>query len=255
MTEKLSELRLLKWIRSQKEETAISVNWRRVIPVSFLRLFEKGILNFHLGNLPDYKGNATPNWAILQGEKFIAANVHQMTEQLDSGDILACSRIAIRCDTYVGDILKEAQALAPRLFEEALKKIRGTRRPGIRKNHSLGLRCYPRLEEDSEIRWSQTAEEICRLVRASSKPYSGAFTFLNGKKVKIWKAKVVRPKHKFLAVPGHVVEVDRQAGSVRVACRDHFLELEEIGIGGSAFPPARHIKSIRMRFKSREARA
>lgn len=240
---------IIKLIKEKNIDIGISVNWRYRIDSNFLNLFKEGILNFHLGNLPDYKGNATANWAILNGEKFIYANIHKMALELDSGDIVAKARIKINSDTYVGDVWDKAKILAPKLFGEAIEKMRNNSRYYLEKGSPNGLRCYPRLEEDHQINWFMTAEEVYRLIRASSRPYSGAFSFLNGRKVTVWKARIVKPGFKFLAIPGQVVGINKDSGFVSVACSDKFLELQEVEVDNNLVIPAVFVETIRARFK------
>ena len=236
-------------IKSNKIRVAISANWKFTLPKSFLDLFEGGILNFHLGNLPDYKGNATVNWSIINGEKFINANVHKMDPILDSGDIIAREAILITSETYIEDVIDEAVQMAPLLYEIAVEKMLRDPETFEVKGTSSGLRCYPRLPEDSQIDWKQTREEISRLIRASSFPYQGAYTFLNGKKVIIWKARIAEANGDYFAVPGHVVEVKDHEGSILVACKNGPLEVQQVGHNEHSVSPASLINSIRLRFK------
>ena len=76
----------------------VSCNWRYKLSESLLDRWTNGVLNLHLGNLPDYKGNATVNWSILDGLAHIYANVHRMVADLDAGDVLARRKIAITDD-------------------------------------------------------------------------------------------------------------------------------------------------------------
>lgn len=249
MIKSLNNEELIRVVKENKIRAAISANWKYTIPKSFLDLFECGILNFHLGNLPDYKGNATVNWTIINGESYINGNIHKMDPELDAGDVVARKSIPIKPDMYIADVLKQAEADVPYLYEEALKRV--LERPDAYeiKGTVNGLRCYPRLPEDSQINWNQEVEKISRLVRASSHPYKGAFSYLNGDKIIIWKARPVIPKDKFLAIPGHVVALNKINNSVLVACPDGLLEVQEIEKDGEVMAPTSFIKSIRVRFK------
>jgi methionyl-tRNA formyltransferase len=229
----------------------ISANWRYVIPKDFLDLFSLGILNFHLGNLPDYKGNATVNWSIINGESFIFGNVHKMDEKLDVGDVITRKKIAITPNTYVAEILKQAEADAPLLYATAVSRLISFPSDYVVKGQLEGLRCYPRLPEDSQIDWRQSSDEVCRLVRASSHPYRGAFTFLGEEQIVVWRARSIVPEDRFLAIPGHVIAVNAAAGSIQVACGHGILELLEIERSGQVIKPTDFIRSIRSRFTSR----
>ena len=228
---------------------AISVNWKYTIPKKFLDLFKLGILNFHLGNLPDYKGNATVNWSIINGENHINANIHRMDPILDAGDIIALIPIPIGEHTYVNEILKKAEKIAPQLYAEALDKLNKDPFACEIEGTTKGLRCYPRLPEDSQIDWSQSVDSIYKLIRSSGHPYKGAFSFLNGEKIIFWKAKPYVPESEFLAIPGHVVGINTESKSILIACTDGMIELLEAGYKGKELYPAQFIKSIRVRFK------
>jgi methionyl-tRNA formyltransferase len=249
ITKTLDLEELLQIVRDNHIRAAISVNWKYTIKKSFLDLFECGILNFHLGNLPDYKGNATVNWTIINGENKIYGNVHKMDPVLDAGDVISRKAIPITEHTYIGDILEQAALDVPYLYEEALQKVFKQPNAFELKGSVHGLRCYPRLPEDSQVNWNESAENICRLVRASSEPYSGAYSYLNGEQVIIWKAAVLKHTEKYLAMPGHVVGINRESKAVHVACGEGMLEIQKITYQGKKIAPAECIKSIRVRFK------
>jgi methionyl-tRNA formyltransferase len=225
----------------------ISVNWQYVLPPSFLDLFPLALLNLHLGNLPDYKGNATVNWAILNGENQIHANIHRMVAELDAGDVLARERIAIDDGTYVADVLAEATRVAPELFEQALERLQADPDACLARAQVEGLRCYPRLPEDGLIEWTRPAVDVVRLVRASSRPYPGAFSYLGSRRITVWRARVAT-ETRFLAVPGHVLGRDPDGTRLRVACGAGAVDLEEVCGDGTPVEPTALTRSIRARF-------
>jgi methionyl-tRNA formyltransferase len=249
LTKNLNTPELIDIVKKEKVRAGISANWRVMIPDSFIDLFECGILNFHLGSLPDYKGNAVVNWTIINGEDHINGSIHKLTYEMDAGDIIATKRIEIREDTYIAEILKQGALDAPVLYEQALEKLFVDPNACEIKGTVRGLHCYPRLPEDSQINWQAHAEDVHRLIRASSKPFSGAFSYLKGEKIIIWKAKPVIPQDKILAMPGHVIKVRKDSKTILVACGFGFLEVQEIEYNGTIMPPTDFIKSIRLRFK------
>jgi methionyl-tRNA formyltransferase len=249
MMKSLNNEDLIQIIKENKIRAAISVNWKYTIPKSFLDLFECGILNFHLGNLPDYKGNATVNWSIINGEDKIYGNIHKMDPDLDAGDVISRKAIPITENTYIADILRQAAQDVPLLYEKALHKVFENPDAFEVKGSLHGLRCFPRLPEDGQVNWNESAQKISRLVRASAEPYAGAYSFLSGEKIVIWKAGVFEYKEKFLAIPGHVVGIQKNSKTIHVACGEGMLEIQEIEYKGGKMPPAELIKSVRVRFK------
>jgi methionyl-tRNA formyltransferase len=225
----------------------VTVNWQYVLPQDFLDLLPDSLLNLHLGNLPDYKGNATVNWAIINGENEIHANIHRIVSDLDAGDVIARHRIPIDGSTYVGDVLDEATRVAPALFAEALRRLEADPAAYVVAGSREGLRCYPRLPQDGVIDWTRPVQDVLRLVRASSRPYPGAFSYLGERRVVVWRARPASPAD-FLAVPGHVLGADPSTGTLRVACGDGAVDLEEVWVDGAAVAPAELTRSIRARF-------
>lgn len=107
LSKTLDKKEILDIISDNNIQVAISANWQYKIPGRILDLFTIGILNFHLGNLPDYKGNATVNWTIINNEKHIFGNIHKMDPILDAGDVISRKKILINADTYIQDIINE----------------------------------------------------------------------------------------------------------------------------------------------------
>ncbi|PPJ63036.1 hypothetical protein [Cuspidothrix issatschenkoi] len=93
---------------------------------------------------------------------------------------------------------------------------------------ALSLRCFPRLPQDGEINWQQSAQDLAKLVRASAEPFAGAYSFLNGEKVTIWRVHPEPIDYPYLGVPGQVIEIRYETKEVAVLTSDGMLILEEI---------------------------
>jgi methionyl-tRNA formyltransferase len=229
---------------------AVSANWKtRIKPIVF-ESFEHGVINSHAGDLPRYRGNAATNWAIIADEKKIVFTIHYMNEEIDAGPILLQRQYPIKQSTTIGDILEFAAENVPEMFCEAVNGIeQGTIEPTPQpEDASELLYCYPRIPKDSELDWSDSADKLDRIIRASSEPLFGAFTYLGDDKLRIWKAYVEHPDFSYHGVPGQVAELRPEAGEVAVITGDGFLVLEEVQKEGEDRQPATDvIKSIRTR--------
>lgn len=247
---------LLKFCRKSMADVAVSVNWMSIIDEEFIESFPKGVLNAHCGDLPLYRGNAILNWALLRGEKEITASVHTMVPgELDVGNIYAVQSFSIDCNDDVGDLVRKFGEITPALFSNALHSLeKGTCMRSHRDVVSQGgFRCYPRLPVDGCIDWQESACAIHRLVRASARPYPGAFTCVihDGelRKLIIWKARLVSETTVDVGVPGHVLFNDSRTGETHVYTGEGVLALQEVQFeGGDVFCPGNFFRSIRMRF-------
>jgi methionyl-tRNA formyltransferase len=192
-------------------EIGISFNWPRVIEEKNIEAFELGILNSHFGDLPRYRGNACPNWAILNGEEKIFNTIHAMEGgKLDCGKVIVQESITNNDTLYIGDFYDWARSVVPVSFKKSLELL--GRDPGYMLKYAdqdspKSLRCYPRREQDGLINWNESSNYIHRLIRASSRPYPGAYSFLEGKKLTIWKGKLNDDNENYFAVPGQICEV------------------------------------------------
>ncbi len=231
-------------------QVVISMNWGALIPSPVLKSFPLGIINAHAGDLPRYKGNACPNWAILNNESHVTMTTHLMTEELDSGPILMQQRFPLTRETYITDSYEWFDEIIPKLLcDSALGLLRNTliprkQDPGIR-----SLRAFPRRPDDAKIDWRSSAQEILALIRASSRPFMGAFSFLEGvRKVIIWRAAIYEPKYDYLAVPGQVCL--SSSGCPVIATGDGMLVLQDCSVDSLSHIESSKIilRSLRNRF-------
>lgn len=237
------------FLAQARPDIAVSINYSGVIPEEITALFPLGILNAHGGDLPRYRGNACQAWAILNGEEKIGLCIHKMEGgKLDSGDIVIREYLDININTKITDVLNWFGQVIPDLFLKSLNFF--VENPGfVLEKQSADsndiLRCYPRKPEDGRITWSNSNEQILRLINASNHPYAGAFCTFENKTVRVWDA-VLAPEENFCAVPGQVTSVGD--GYIDVACGSGKLRLLKVEFDGHCVPPSMIISSMRARF-------
>ena len=236
-----------------KTDIAISINYSGIIPSKVINFFPHGILNAHGGDLPRYRGNACQAWAIINGEKEIGLCIHKMIGgELDSGNIISREYLPIYDDTTITDVYKEFDRLIPEMFLECIDILKTNKNFVLKKQSKLPedfLRCYPRKPEDGRIDWKAPAVHIHRLIRASCEPYEGAYTYLEGEKVIIWKSELVKSKENWLGVPGQFAEFDGH-GFLNILTGNGKLKLTDIEISKTRSVPNVFFNSVRNRFKN-----
>lgn len=246
----LNRAEYLSLLRDTKADVAISVNWLTRIGKQIIDQFKYGIVNAHAGDLPRYRGNAAPNWAILAGEGKVVVTLHQMAEELDAGPILLQRELVLTNATQIGGVYRFITANVPEMFVEVLDELeRRTLVPRPQPTDpAVSLRCFPRMPRDGEIDWRQSAEHLAKLVRASSEPFGGAYTFLGSVKLVVWQAEADCLPYPHLGVPGQVIERRPDTGEVVALTGDGVLVLKEVetASGGRA-RPCDVVKSTRAR--------
>lgn len=205
-------------------DVCISVNWLNLLTDKVFSIFPYGILNAHAGDLPRYRGNACPNWAILNHEQQIGLTVHQVDSGLDSGPYILKKFLDITEDTYVGEIYQWLEDTIPQAFAEAIDLL-GVREFTPQDPNVRTLRVYPRKPEDSRIDWTASSRDVHALVRASSSPFPGAFCFLDAtnQMIRIHQSRIHVPEFDFCAMPGQVCFSHK--GNPVIATGDGMLEL------------------------------
>ncbi len=237
-------------LRAVQADVAVSVNWPTLIPRSVRDLFPHGVLNAHAGDLPRYRGNACPNWAILQGEQRVTVSIHQMIDDLDAGPVYLKRHITITDHTYITEIYGALDTMIPDMFLDVVDGLdRGAIAPVPQsEGPALGLRCFPRLPSDSRIDWSHSATDITRLIRASAKPFAGAYTHLNNQRLTIWKAHSSQLGYPYLGLPGQVVKRDLKSGAVTVLAGIGTVVLESVAWSRDTDKkPSECVRSLRSR--------
>jgi len=163
----------------------VVVAYGQILPSRILHLPNYGCINVHASLLPDYRGAAPINWAIVNGEKKTGISIMFMDEGMDTGPVLLKKEMDILDDDTAGSLsLKLAEAGA-QLLISALEGIeKGTLIP----RPQAGKVSYapPLKKTDALIAWSKTAKELFQFIRGMN-PWPGAYTFLEGKRIRILK--------------------------------------------------------------------
>lgn len=238
------------FVAAHAPEIGVSLNCKVMLSPDILRRFPCGIINAHFGDLPRYRGNAVINWAIINGEPRVTCTLHLMNEEIDAGPILLKKDFPISENTYYGEIYSRIAEALPGLFADAVSGVEsGALVPKPQSpDASLASRCYPRRLSDSELDFSLAARALARLVRASSEPLAGAFSYYNNQRITVWRASAGPLQTKSFGIPGSIIRRNKKDGTVAVLTGEGELVLEQIEFANSGRrKPAEVLKSLRDR--------
>ena len=177
-----------KFIAEAKVDVILVMGWYYMVPAKIRELAKYGAWGIHASLLPKYAGGAPLVWAIINGEKETGVSLFQLSDGVDDGDIIAQEKIDIAPE----DTIKEVYAKATKASSGILQTVLGgTRDWCFTPQNKDEIEVWPqRNPKDGEINWGWDPERIHNFIRAQSKPYPGAWTNINGKKVTIWDAKI-----------------------------------------------------------------
>lgn len=165
----------------------------RMLPEMVWNMPPMGTINLHASLLPKYRGAAPINWAIINGEKETGITTFKLQHAIDTGDVLMRQKISIRPDETAGELHDEMKVLGAQMVYDTLEGYcNGTLQPipqNKLQHEAIGhIPEAPKLHtETCKIDWHKSSVEVYNLVRGLS-PYPGAFTFLNEKVLKIYRA-------------------------------------------------------------------
>jgi methionyl-tRNA formyltransferase len=213
---------------SAKADAAVVVAYGRILPAPYLSAPRKGCINVHFSLLPQYRGAAPVNWAIVRGEKETGVTTMQMDEGLDTGAILLQRETRIEETETATDLMTRLSHLGAEALSDTLARL-GEIAP--REQSEEKATFAPVLKrEDGLIAWALDAAQIERRVRGFQ-PWPGAFTNYNSQRLVIWRASVVRDEREAQEGSGDVEGLILKAhgDELVIACGDDTrLRLEEV---------------------------
>jgi methionyl-tRNA formyltransferase len=195
---------ILAWGKTKAPDIVLSFYYRKLLKKSWLELAPLGAYNLHGSLLPKFRGRACVNWAIIEGAMETGVTLHAMTEKADAGDIIAQERVPIGDGDTAKDVFDKLVPATRRLLARTLPLLREGRAPRTPQNEAEATTFGARRPEDGRIDWKQSAQRVHNLVRAVTRPYPGAFTFLGGKKLFVWKGRALPEAAR--GTPGQVLE-------------------------------------------------
>ena len=216
----------LQQMREISPDVVVVIAYGQILDKPILTLPRYGCVNIHASLLPKYRGAAPIQWAVIDGEKVSGVTTMQMDEGLDTGDMLDKIEIPLAEDETGGSLFDKVAEAGGRLILETLKKIEdGTSLPVPQTGESNYVGIISK--QMGEIDWKKSAVEIERLIRGLN-PWPSAYTMLEEKTLKLWKAEVGDTIED--ALPGQIVNVTKS--SFTVCCGEGSLVIRELQLEG-----------------------
>lgn len=213
-------------MKSLKPDIICVVAYGKILPKEILEIPKLCCINVHASLLPQYRGAAPIQWAILNGDKKTGITTMYMDVGMDTGDMILKEEVEIGEDETTGELWDRLSKIGGRLLIKTLKQIEDGTAPRIPQGEEFTM--APMLDKEmSKINWKEkSAIEIKNLVRGLN-PIMGTYSYLDGKKIKIWKVQIVKEDEISDAEFGTVIKSDSNDG-LYIKAKDGIIKVLEI---------------------------
>ncbi|HUB86737.1 MAG TPA: methionyl-tRNA formyltransferase [Verrucomicrobiae bacterium] len=208
-------------LRELKPDLIVVAAYGQILPPAILDLPRFGCVNVHTSLLPKYRGAAPIQSAILNGETETGVTIMKMDAGLDTGAIIAQTRTPILPEDNSQTLHDKLAQLGADLLVETIPAYAAGKISPQPQNNSEATHAAKIKKEDGKIDWHEPAEKIWNKLRAFT-PWPGAFTFLKGKLLKIWRAEIVQQTGE----TGEILSADKNG--IVVACGKDALRILEL---------------------------
>lgn len=212
-------------LREYNPDVIIVVAFGQIIPENILELPKYGCVNIHGSLLPKYRGAAPIQWAVLDGEKETGVTTMLMDKGIDTGDILLKRVIELAEDETAGSLFDKLMALGAETILETLEGLENGSITPEKQGESPTDYAKMLTKAMGLIDFTRTAAELDCFVRGMN-PWPSAYTILDGKTLKIWRARPVQGSGK----AGSILSVGKD--SFVVCCGENALEILEVQLEG-----------------------
>lgn len=240
--EKLKNPQFLETLGSLQADLQVVVAFR-MLPEVVWNMPPMGTINVHGSLLPQYRGAAPINWAVINGEKETGVTTFKLKHEIDTGDILLQERISIGENETAGELHDKMKELGAQLLVKTIERLAdGSLKempqsaiggPDPSETHSPGtdghaLKHAPKIfTETCRIDWNKPVDEVHNLIRGLS-PFPGAFGYMDSKMLKIYRSE---KQHAQPALPPGAFETDKKT-FLKFACPDGFIHAKELQLEG-----------------------
>ncbi len=226
-----NNLEFIEEIKALEPDVICVVAYGKILPKELLEIPKLGCINVHGSLLPQYRGAAPIQWAVLNGDKKTGITTMYMDVGMDTGDMILKQEVEIGEDETTGELWDRLSKIGGELLVKTLQQIEDGTAPRTKQSEDFTM--APMLDKQmAKIDWDvKSASEIKNLVRGLN-PIMGAYTFLNGKKIKFWKVAITTKEEMMIddieKFKNGTVIVSNQKKGLFIKAKDGIIKVLEI---------------------------
>lgn len=221
---KLKEIEFINELRQLQADLFVVVAFR-ILPQEVFNIPVLGTINLHPSLLPRYRGAAPINWTIINGERETGITIIKISERVDAGGILLQKKVSVQEDETAGSLHDRLSLMGSELLLSAVNKLAANDFT-LQKQDDYLMTPAPKINKETcHISFNQPAGKVKDWIHGLS-PYPTAFTYLNGKQVNLYRAKIVSDAIQKKELPGTVIKADE--GEIHVVCHPGIVSILEL---------------------------
>ena len=230
---KIRQSEVIGELKKINPDVIVVVAFGQLLPKGILEIPRYGCVNVHASLLPKYRGAAPIQWAVINGDKESGVTTMLMDEGLDTGNMLLVKKYELAADETGGSLFDRLSAIGAQLLVDTLSGLEnGTVTPVAQSGEATYAGKLDK--QTGQVDFTKSAEELERLVRGLN-PWPSAFTHINGRILKIWKASVDDTDCASYE-PGTVYKTDKSG--IYAATGNGGIIIEELQLEGKKRMPA-----------------
>lgn len=211
-------------LKSINPDLILVMGWSQLLKSEIVNIPTIGIIGSHPTELPKYPGRAPIPWTILKDLKKSAETFFWIEDGIDSGDILDQEIFSIDDDDDASSLYLKVTDLAKKMILKNLKLIEQGVITRKKQDTTKFIEYWEkRIPDDGKINWSYSSNNIYKLIKATTHPYPGAFTFFKNGKLKIWNALLTT---NISSKPGQIIEINDLGVFVETA--DNVIIIQDV---------------------------
>ena len=220
-------------LRALNPDIILVAAYGKLLPKAILDMPKFGCINVHASLLPKYRGASPIQWAVLNGDEKSGVTIMHMAETMDTGDIIMTEEVVLAEDETAGSLHDKLAEIGGPLLITAMDALETGRAPRIRQNEEEATHVKMLDKTMGNLDFSKSAVQLERWIRGLN-PWPTAYTKLDGKMLKLWKAEVLSSetltKEEKTVMTGTIVSVAKD--SFDVLTGDGILRVKELQLEG-----------------------
>lgn len=204
----INDSEIIKKIKAAEPDYLFVIGLSQIIKQEVMELAKEYTVGFHPTPIPHNRGRAALPWEILLEERKSAITFFRIDQGMDSGDVLFREPYEISDTDYASDVYRKVLEAMERALKKNIHKLLDGKIVPQKQDEADASYLLIRRPYDGILDWGKTTEYILRVIRATSHPYPGAYAYVRGKKIVIYRAQKYDLDKKYIGYNGQVAEID-----------------------------------------------